>query len=152
MFAQVDGTLLLFFAGLFVVTHGVAQVGLTERIHAALAPFFGQDAVHQTFRFGAFTVVACQVVSNVPFVLLAAHWIPKMAEPTLAWLSLALVSTLAGNLTPVASVANLIVLELSGDKGKIPFLRFLALGALCTVVPLVLALATLLAERRLGLF
>jgi Na+/H+ antiporter NhaD/arsenite permease-like protein len=52
----------------------------------------------------------------------------------------------------VASVANLIVLELSGDKGKIPFLRFLALGALCTVLPLVLALATLLAELRLGLF
>jgi Na+/H+ antiporter NhaD/arsenite permease-like protein len=72
------------------------------------------------------------VVSNVPLV--------------------ALVSTLAGNLTPVASVANLIVLELSGDKGTIPFLRFLALGALCTVIPLVLALAALLAERRLGLF
>src|SRR5262249_14817119 len=67
MFAQVDGTLLLFFAGLFVVTHGVAQAGVTERIHDALAPLFGADATHQTFRFGLFTVLACQVVSNVPF-------------------------------------------------------------------------------------
>jgi len=152
MFAQVDGTLLLFFAALFVVTHGVAQAGITERIHAALAPLFGDDAMHQTLRFGAFTVAACQLVSNVPFVLLAAHWVPKMADPTLAWLSLALVSTLAGNLTPVASVANLIVLELAGDKGKIPFLRFLVLGAFCTFLPLGLALAALLVERRLGVF
>ncbi len=152
MFAQVDGTLLLFFAGLFVVTHGVAQAGITERIHEALAPAFGDDAVQQTFRFGAFTVAACQLVSNVPFVLLAAHWIPKMADPHLSWLSLALVSTLAGNLTPVASVANLIVLELAGSKGKISFVQFLKLGALCTVIPLVLALAVLLAERKLHFF
>jgi Na+/H+ antiporter NhaD/arsenite permease-like protein len=145
--AQVDGTLLLFFAGLFVVTHGVAQAGIAERIHATLAPLFGHDATQQTLRFGLFTVAACQLVSNVPFVLLAAHWIPKLSDPHLGWLSLALVSTLAGNLTPVASVANLIVLELAGEKAKIPFLRFLRLGALCTFLPLLLGLACLLLER-----
>ena len=147
MFAQVDGTLLLFFAGLFVVTHGVAQAGVAERIHAALSPLFGDNAVQQTLRFGAFTVAACQLVSNVPFVLLAAHWIPRLADPQLGWLSLALVSTVAGNLTPVASVANLIVLELAGEKGKIPFGRFLWLGALCTFIPLALGLAWLLFGR-----
>ena len=147
MFAQVDGTLLLFFAGLFVVTHGVAEAGIAERIHATLAPLFGHDATQQTLRFGLFTMAACQLVSNVPFVLLAAHWIPKLSDPHLGWLSLALVSTLAGNLTPVASVANLIVLELAGEKGKIPFLRFLSLGALCTFLPLLLGLACLLLER-----
>ena len=151
IFAQVDGTLLLFFAALFVVTHGVAQVGITDRIFGALEPAFGSDALQQTLRFGAFTVAACQVVSNVPFVLLAGHWVPGMADPHLAWLSLALVSTLAGNLTPVASVANLIVLELAGNRGKMPFLRFLAVGAGATFLPLAAGLATLLVERRLGL-
>ncbi|MFL5311386.1 MAG: SLC13 family permease [Myxococcales bacterium] len=151
IFAQVDGTLLLFFAALFVVTHGVAQAGIAERLYRWLEPAFGSDAVQQTFRFGAFTVGACQLVSNVPFVLLASHWIPRMADPHLSWLALALVSTLAGNLTPVASVANLIVLELAGNKGRIPFLRFLAVGAGATFVPLAAGLATLLAERRLGL-
>jgi Na+/H+ antiporter NhaD/arsenite permease-like protein len=88
----------------------------------------------------------------VPFVLLAAHWIPRMADPHLSWLTLALVSTLAGNLTPVASVANLIVLELAGSKGKIPFFRFLAVGAACTILPLLVGLAALLIERRMSLF
>jgi Na+/H+ antiporter NhaD/arsenite permease-like protein len=151
IFARVDGTLLLFFAALFVVTHGVAQAGIAERLYRWLEPALGADAVQQTFRFGAFTVAACQFVSNVPFVLLAGHWVPKMADPHLAWLSLALISTLAGNLTPVASVANLIVLELAGSKGKIPFFRFLLVGAGATFLPLAVGLATLLAERRLGL-
>ena len=151
IFAQVDGTLLLFFAALFVVTHGVAEAGIAERLYRWLQPAFGTDAVQQTFRFGAFTVAACQLVSNVPFVLLAGHWVPNMADPHLAWLSLALVSTLAGNLTPVASVANLIVLELAGSKGKIPFARFILVGAGATLLPLAVGLATLLAERRLGL-
>lgn len=150
LLAQVDGTLLLFFAALFVVTHGVAQAGIAERIYAAIAPGLGTTATAQTLRFGAFTVAACQLVSNVPFVLLASHWIPKTVDPTLGWLSLSLVSTLAGNLTPVASVANLIVIELAGNKGKIPFFRFLCLGASCTFLPLLLAVGTLLAERALG--
>src|SRR5205823_13188515 len=59
MFAQVDGTLLLFFAGLFVVTHGVAQAGIAERIHAALSPLFGDNATQQTPRFRLFPVAAC---------------------------------------------------------------------------------------------
>src|SRR5439155_1273618 len=82
------------FAGLFVVTHGVAQAGIAERIHSALAPVLGSDATQQTVRFGVFTVAACQIVSNVPFVLLAAQWVRKLADPHLGWLSLALVSTL----------------------------------------------------------
>jgi Na+/H+ antiporter NhaD/arsenite permease-like protein len=85
-------------------------------------------------------------------VLLAKHWIPKMADPELGWLSLALVSTLAGNLTPVASVANLIVLELAGEKGKTPLRRFLLIGAGCTLLPLAVGLGALLLERSLGLF
>jgi Na+/H+ antiporter NhaD/arsenite permease-like protein len=151
LFAHVDGTLLLFFAALFVVTHGVAQAGIAERIYRFIEPALGTTPVQQTLRFGAFTVAACQLVSNVPFVLLAQHWIGKLADPHLGWLSLALVSTLAGNLTPVASVANLIVLEGAGEKGRIPFWRFVRLGAFATFLPLALGLAALLVERALGL-
>jgi Na+/H+ antiporter NhaD/arsenite permease-like protein len=149
LLARVDGSLLLFFAGLFVVTHGVAQAGIAERIHAALSPFFGATAGQQVLRFGLFTVAACQLVSNVPFVLLAAQWIPKLLDPRLQWLALALVSTLAGNLTPVASVANLIVLESAGKKGRIGFVRFLSVGAFCTFLPLALSLGCLLLENAL---
>lgn len=148
---RVDGGLLLFFAGLFVVVHAVGRAGIAERLYGLIGPLLGTGPVRQLFVFGGFTLAACQLVSNVPFVLLARDWVPHLAEPRLGWLSLALVSTLAGNLTPVASVANLIVLESAGDAGRIPFLRFLRLGAAATFLPLALGLGVLLLEHHLRL-
>jgi Na+/H+ antiporter NhaD/arsenite permease-like protein len=149
--ARVDWPLLLFFAGLFVVVAGVGRAGLAERFYQAFAPWLGGSAERQAIGFSAFSVVASQVVSNVPFVLLAAHWIPRLVDPELLWLATALSSTLAGNLTVVGSVANLIVLELAGPKGRIGFWRFLRYGAVVTGATLAVALAILLAERRMGL-
>src|SRR5207237_4805645 len=114
-------------------------------------PARGGNSVQQPIRLGGCTVAACQLVSNVPFVLLAGHWVPHFVDPHLGWLSLALFSTLAGNLTPVASVANLIVLELGGRHGKVPCFQFLKIVAAGTFLPLLLGAACLLAERRLGL-
>jgi len=59
------------------------------------------------------------LVSNVPAVLLMEPLlkaIPAVSRET-AWLALAMSSTLAGNLTVLGSVANLIVLETSGREG-----------------------------------
>jgi Na+/H+ antiporter NhaD/arsenite permease-like protein len=101
--------------------------------------------------FSAFSVAASQLVSNVPFVILAGEWIPRLADPELLWLATALSATLAGNLTPVGSVANLIVLELAGPRGRISFGRFVVLGGTVTLVTLVAALSVLLAQRGIGL-
>jgi Na+/H+ antiporter NhaD/arsenite permease-like protein len=149
--ARVDWPLLLFFAGLFVVVAGVGRAGLAERFYQAFAPWLGATPERQVLAFSGFTVVASQVVSNVPFVLLAGHWIPRLVDPELLWLATALSSTLAGNLTVVGSVANLIVLELAGPKGRIGFWRFFRHGAVVTGATLAAALVILLAERRLGL-
>jgi Na+/H+ antiporter NhaD/arsenite permease-like protein len=67
------------------------------------------------------------------------------------WLATALASTLAGNLTVIGSVANVIVLELAGSRARIGFWRFLAIGTVVTSTTLAAGLAILLAERALGL-
>lgn len=149
--ARVDWPLLVFFAGLFVVVAGVREAGLAARMFDALAPALGSDPERQAIVFGLFSVAASQLVSNVPFVILAGAWIPDLADPTLLWLATALCATLAGNLTVVGSVANLIVLELAGARGRIGFWRFFRIGALVTGATLAAGLALLLAERRLGL-
>jgi Na+/H+ antiporter NhaD/arsenite permease-like protein len=105
----------------------------------------------QALVFSGFSVAASQVVSNVPFVILAGQWIPRLADPRLLWLATALAATLAGNLTVVGSVANIIVLELAGSRGRIGFWRFFRIGAVVTSVTLVAALGILLAERAAGL-
>lgn len=148
---RVDGPLLLFFAGLFVVVGGIAHAGLAERMFQGIAPWLGADVDRQAVVFSLFSVAGSQLVSNVPFVILAGQWIPRLADPDLLWLATALAATLAGNLTLVGSVANLIVLELAGPRARIGFWEFLGYGSVVTSVTLGASLALLLLERRLGL-
>ncbi len=149
--ARVDWPLLVFFAGLFVVVAGVGRAGAAARMHEAIAPWLGGTPGRQAIVFSIFSVAASQLVSNVPFVLLAAEWIPRLADPRLLWLATALAATLAGNLTVIGSVANVIVLELAGSRARIGFWGFLKVGAAVTGTSLSAALALLLAERALGL-
>lgn len=149
---KVDWPLLVFFAGLFVVVAGVNRAGVAGRMYEAVAPVLGTSPARQATVFGLFSVLASQVVSNVPFVILAGNWIPRLSDPTLLWLTTALTATLAGNLTIVGSVANIIVLELAGARGQIGFGRFFRIGAAVTSVTLAAGLGILLLERRLGLF
>jgi Na+/H+ antiporter NhaD/arsenite permease-like protein len=148
---RVDWPLLVFFAGLFVVVEGIARTGVAAAMYAGLAPFVGGTVARQGVVFSLFTVAGSQIVSNVPFVIVAQHWIPALAEPRFMWLVTALASTLAGNLTVVGSVANIIVLELAGARARIGFWAFLRIGAVVTATTLAAGLGLLLAERALGL-
>lgn len=148
---RVDWPLLVFFAGLFVVVAGVARAGVASRMHDLIVPLLGEGGPRQAVVFSAFSVVGSQLVSNVPFVILAGEWIPRLSEPRLLWLATALASTLAGNLTIIGSVANVIVLELAGSRARIGFWRFFAVGAAVTSTTLAAGLGILLAERALGL-
>ncbi len=120
-------------------------------MHEAIAPWLGATPGRQAVVFSLFSVAGSQLVSNVPFVILAGAWIPNLVDPHLLWLSTALAATLAGNLTVIGSVANVIVLELAGSRARIGFWAFLTVGAAVTLTSLAAALALLLAERALGL-
>jgi Na+/H+ antiporter NhaD/arsenite permease-like protein len=148
-FALVDWTLLAFFAGLFVVVAGVAHAGVIDRLFEQVAPIIGRGDVAGDLAFIALVVVASNIVSNVPLVLVAVAWVPHLPDPTWGYIMLAVASTLAGNLTMFGSVANIIVLESAGPRGEIGFWRFLRFGAVITAVDLTLAFAILYAERAM---
>ena len=109
----VDWQLLLLFIGLFVVNHAFGQTGLAGEAVAWLAA----QGVHMTDP-GALLVlgtVLSNLVSNVPAVMLL---LPHLgADPQQAGVLLALVSTFAGNLLLVGSIANLIVADLAAKEG-----------------------------------
>ena len=150
-FAQVDWQLLVFFAGLFVVVAGIAHAGVLDRVFAQVAPVIARGDIVGDIAFLAFVVVASNLVSNVPLVLVAVAWVPHMPHPTWGFIMLAVGSTVAGNLTLFGSVANIIVMEGAGKHGEIGFWRFLRYGSVITLVDLIVVFAILYAERTLGL-
>jgi Na+/H+ antiporter NhaD/arsenite permease-like protein len=110
---SVDWQLLLLFIGLFIVNHAFEQTGLAAQAVAWLAT----QGVHLTDP-GTLLVlgtVLSNLVSNVPAVMLL---LPHLgADPQQAGAQLALVSTFAGNLLLVGSIANLIVADLAAREG-----------------------------------
>ncbi len=95
IYREIDGPLLILFAGLFVVVAGAERALLTpDRI--TMAKSFGLDV---PWRLSVITAVLSNVVSNVPAVLALKPFVPSLADPRRAWLVVAMSSTLAGNFT-----------------------------------------------------
>ena len=109
----IDWRLLALFAGLFVVVGAATRAGIDRRLFAALAPL----GVHTVAGLSATTAVLSNVVSNVPAVMLFTPLVPHLPDPARAWLTVAMASTLAGNLTILGSIANLIVVESARRRG-----------------------------------
>ncbi len=143
VFEKLDWTLLLFFTGLFVVIGAVAKSGLPQIFFERLSPFLNGGTLSQIANFSLFSAGVSNLVSNVPFVLLAAHWIPNFAHPRLMWLVLAMSSTFAGNLTIMGSVANMIVMELSKEDAPVGFFEFFKVGFSVTAVSLIVGVSFL---------
>jgi Na+/H+ antiporter NhaD/arsenite permease-like protein len=140
--ARVDWPLLVFFASLFVVVGGVAHAGWVERAVDALSPWLTRDPAARPVAFAATSLVASNVVSNVPFVLVLGHGYPGAS--TAFWYQLAMTSTLAGNLTLVGSVANLIVAEAAAREGEsLGFVEHLRIGVPLTLVTTAVGLGAL---------
>ena len=133
VYREIDWGLLVLFTGLFVVIGGVEASGLAGQIlDAAAAVGLSRPAV-----LTAVTAVLSNLVSNVPAVLLFKTVIPTFGEPARAWLLLAMASTLAGNLTILGSVANLIVVEQARGAGiRIGFLEYSRVGVPVTALTL----------------
>jgi Na+/H+ antiporter NhaD/arsenite permease-like protein len=81
--------------------------------------------------------VLSNLVSNVPAVLLFRPFIPEFPQPTQAWLTLAVATTFAGNLTLLGSVANLIVAEIAARRHVyLTFQEYLRAGVPITLLSL----------------
>jgi Na+/H+ antiporter NhaD/arsenite permease-like protein len=135
MLNAIDTELLVFFAGLFVVTGTIESSGLSARLFEFAHAWLNGGVVV----FSAIAVVLSNLVSNVPAVLLLKPLIGRMAHPHSAWLTLAATSTLAGNLTLLGSVANLSVAEAALRRGvKLTFREFTRSASVITLISLAL--------------
>ena len=140
VFREIDLSLLVFFGGLFIVTGAIESVGLSDQLFSVARPLAEQGVA----ALSLVAVVLSNLVSNVPAVLLFRPYIPEFPNPTQAWLTLAMSTTLAGNLTLLGSVANLIVAEIAFRRDvNLSFTEYLKAGPLITALSLTLGIAWL---------
>ncbi|MDB5389236.1 MAG: anion transporter [Planctomycetaceae bacterium] len=142
VYRQVDWSLLVMFTGLFIVVRAF-QVHVVTGWHIDQWTWLLN---RPNDLLSLVSAALSNLVSNVPAVLLlqpVAQAVPEATRET-AWLALAMSSTLAGNLTVLGSVANLIVVETAGREGvTISFWEYCKVGVPLTILTLILGIAWL---------
>lgn len=114
---KVSYSLLIFFCGMFISVEGFNNTGIPSTLWNAMEPYSKIDRLGGTVVLALVILVLSNVASNVPTVLLLGTRVAASAaaispsSEKKAWLILAWVSTVAGNLSLLGSAANLIVCE-----------------------------------------
>jgi Na+/H+ antiporter NhaD/arsenite permease-like protein len=140
IYEQIDWTLLVMFAGLFIVVRGAETTHLLEDLVQAAGP----ERLKNVAVLSVAAAVLSNLVSNVPAVLLFKPIYPQISQGMSTGLVLASASTLAGNLTLLGSIANLIVIEQARREGiEISFIDYLKVGLPVTLVTLAIDIAWL---------
>ncbi|HEY2012930.1 MAG TPA: anion transporter [Bryobacteraceae bacterium] len=132
VYREIDWSLLVMFIGLFIVIAGIEKTPLpndlfqwAERYHLErIAPM------------SIFAALLSNLVSNVPAVLVFKGFVSHLPDAARAWLTLAMSSTLAGNLTVLGSVANLIVVQRARREVNISFWEYTKAGIPLTILTL----------------
>jgi Na+/H+ antiporter NhaD/arsenite permease-like protein len=131
VYAEIDWTLLLMFAGLFIVVAGLEHSVLSPEVIGAV----GRLHLDRVTVLSGITAILSNIVSNVPAVLVMKPFIAQLQPQQQVWLTVAMASTLAGNFTLVGSVANLIVVQRARAQNvEIGFWEYFKLGAPLTVL------------------
>ncbi|HVP46023.1 MAG TPA: anion transporter [Bryobacteraceae bacterium] len=139
VYAEIDWSLLVLFIGLFIVVRGVEKTSLSTDLFAIASRLH----LERPGVMSAFAAVLSNLVSNVPAVLVFRPLIPHLPNPQHAWLTLAMATTFAGNLTVLGSVANLIVIQRARHQVKIGFWEYARVGVPVTALTIAIGAAWL---------
>ena len=140
VYDSVDWPLLIMFMGLFVVVRAF-DLNVVHTWGVERWTFLRRSPVVMV---SGLSLVLSNLVSNVPAVLLFEPLMKTLTNPEQGWLALAASSTLAGNLTVLGSVANLIVVETARREGaELSFVEYLKVGVPLTIVTSLIAVGWL---------
>jgi len=140
VYGLVDWTLLVMFTGLFIVVAGAETTGFQNYF----INLVGIERLGNTAVLGVVMAALSNLVSNVPAVLLFRPIYPMLNRGPQAALVIAATSTLAGNLTLLGSIANLIVVEQARRENvTISFGEYIVVGLPITILTLALAIGWL---------
>lgn len=148
--AGVEWVTIFFFAGLFVLVGGLKDIGLLNQIAEKII-----EITQGNINFAATLIlwvsgIASATIDNIPFVATMIpmiqdlgtqlHLAADSSQLDVVWWALALGACLGGNGTILGASANVIVVGLASKNGyKITYVDFLKIGAVITLISLVIA-------------
>ncbi len=147
VFKEIDWSTVIFLAGLFVMINGMVKIGLIEILSVSILEMAGRwpDSLHIAVMW--LSGLPSGLVDNIPltatFAPILSSWVLGGVSPDVWW-GLVVGANLGGNLTPIGSPSNIIVLGVSEREGHpISMGRFFKICFLVTMVHLVVSMVYL---------
>ncbi|MEM0027088.1 MAG: SLC13 family permease [Ignisphaera sp.] len=145
--SNVDWGTIIFFITMFITMEGVWRSGVLNPLLNIFIPR-KLSGIMDVISITAASIVVSQVISNVPFTKLVIDYMKSLGYASidqLSWITLAMASTIAGNLTLLGAASNIIIIEYLESKmnTSISFTEFLRIGVIVTAVNTLIYLALL---------
>jgi Na+/H+ antiporter NhaD/arsenite permease-like protein len=133
---KLEWTTIFFFIGLFVVVHGLVEVGVIKALATRALELTGGDLVITTYLILWVSAVASAFVDNIPFVATMIPMIHDMGDAfggahkvEVLWWALSIGACLGGNGTIIGASANVIIAGMAHKAGHpISFIKFFFLA------------------------
>ncbi|MGC1932771.1 MAG: SLC13 family permease [Candidatus Nitrosopolaris sp.] len=144
IFKNVDYSVLVFFAAMFVVTSALWSSGAISTIMSQIPSPNPNNFVQSNTIITVVSILLSQILSNVPFVALYNLVMLNNGftgdAHTSQWMMLASASTIAGNLTILGAASNIIISDVAEAKGleSFTYFEFLKIGFLVTMVNIII--------------
>jgi len=129
--------IIILFVSMFIFMHALTK----SNIFAIFTPLL--SLTHNNIIDITFTsIILSQIMSNVPFVAFYTNFLKSQgldSSNVKEWLTLASASTLAGNLTIIGAVSNLIILDIAKNN-SFRFTEFFKIGSIITTINVIIVL------------
>jgi Na+/H+ antiporter NhaD/arsenite permease-like protein len=141
---EIDWSTLLFLSGLFIMIHGLSEIGVIGGLAGWLSALIGTKPLNATMSLMWLSGVASSIVDNIPLSSSLAPIVRDMVvdeSSRLLWWGLVIGANLGGNMTPIGSPSNVITIGISEQEGyPISFTMFLRLGLSLTVLYFIISM------------
>ncbi len=129
--------IIILFVSMFIFMYALVK----SNIFAIFTPLL--SLTHNNIIDIALTsIILSQIMSNVPFVAFYINFLKIQgldSSNVKEWLTLASASTLAGNLTIIGAVSNLIILDIAKNN-SFRFIEFFKIGSIVTTINMIIVL------------
>lgn len=137
--SRVDWSTIVFFITMFITMDGIWRSGLLQMLLPYFIPSKNGNIFLEYISITITSLLFSQVLSNVPFTKLFINYMKSIgysSQDLYAWLTLAMSSTIAGNLTLLGAASNIIIVEGLEKRydNSITFREFFKLGAIITAI------------------
>ncbi len=138
LLSNVDWGTIIFFITMFITMEGIWRSGILSPLLSAFIPSKLSGMIN-IVGITAAALLGSQLLSNVPFTRLVIRYLRSLGygeSDDETWITLAMSSTIAGNLTLLGAASNIIMIEYleSRMNTSITFTEFLKVGVVVTAV------------------